>query len=237
MTDIPENYIPVLDKGYVGLVDFMGNDWTPTDAARVSFAKRSDNFTDRQNIRLLEYLFRNREYSCLRHNVFRFEIRMPLMVARQLWKYVVASNFTEDQLGWNENSRRYITDGNEFYLPGTSEWRSAPDNKKQGSGENLKPEIGGFWTNELEQFYLRGEYLYNKAIEEGIAPEQARLFLPSYGLYVTTTWTTSLAALLHVLEERLGHTAQHEITQYALALQEIVKREIPVIMNTWEKTV
>lgn len=234
MTDLPVGYVRVLDKGYVGLVDHMGDDYRPADAARVSFGKRANQFTDDQNSRLIKHLDQKEEFSCFRHNVFTFEMRMPLMVARQLWKYVVASNFTEDQLGWNENSRRYMTDGNEFYLPGPTEWRTAPDNKKQGSGAPVNDVTGSAWERLLKEHQERGEELYNKALSDGIAAEEARLFLPAYGLYVSVFWTVSLNALLHVLDERLGHTAQYEIYKYAEALETLFKQTLPVIHEVWK---
>lgn len=234
--NIPEDYIRVLDKGYVGLRGVHGSDRgsvSPPSAARTSFKKDASEFTDEQNDRLINYLMKNEEFACFRHNVMTFELRMPLMVARQIFKYVVGSNFTEDQFGWNENSRRYITDGNEFYLPGPGEWRTKPDNAKQGSGDPLPAEEGKLWTADLEEFYDRGEMLFNVAMEEGIAPEQARLFLPAYGLYVTVQWTTSLNALIHFLNERLDSHAQYEIRVYAEAVKELFKQSFPSTYAAW----
>lgn len=229
---IPDGYVSVLDKGYVGFVDMLGDDSTPANAARTSFAKRADQFTYEKNVNLINYLFKNKEYSCLRHNVLTFELRLPLIIARQLWKYIVASNFTEDQLGWNENSRRYITDDNEFYTP--SVWRAAPDNKKQGSGLDLPEEIGTKFQEALRDYQEIGNYLYEYAIQDGVAPEQARLFLPAYGLYVTCFWTVSLAAVFHMLNERLEHKAQYEIQLYAQAIASIVKQQLPDLYLAWE---
>lgn len=236
MTEIPKDYVKVLDKGYVGLVDVLGTDLTPANAARTSFAKSADQFEEEQNVRLVNYLLRNKEYSTLRHNALTFEIRMPLMVARQMWKYIVGSNWTEDQLGWNENSRRYITDGNEFYIPVMNEWRSAPDNKKQGSGVPVDDTEGAFWTDCLEKFAEAGESLYQSAIDSGIAPELARLFLPAYGLYVTCYWTASLNSILHVLAERLEHDAQKEIQDYAKVIRDFTEQAFPNTFAAWEKS-
>lgn len=236
MTELPDGYVPVLDKGYVGLVDWMGSDVTPADRARVSFKKSARDYTDEQNNRLTNYLLKNKEYSCLRHNVFTFEIRMPVMIARQLWKYIVASNFTQDQLGWNENSRRYITDvdEDEYYIPSKFEWRSAPENKKQGSGDNLDSDVGHIMTALLMDHVERSQKLYETALENGVATEQARLFLPANGLYVTAVWTTSLNALLHVLEERLDGHAQKEIRDYAEALRVHLEKVLPVTYKAWK---
>jgi thymidylate synthase (FAD) len=236
MTELPDGYIKVLDKGYVGLVDKMGTDFTPARAARTSFSKKPEDYLDEDNFRLVKYLARNKEFSCFRHQAITFEIKMPLMIARQMWKYIVASNFTEDQLGWNENSRRYITDDNEYYVPHPTEWRSAPENKKQGSAEPLPYHQGDMWTDVLEDHYSEGERLYNEAMADGVAPELARLFIPAYGLYVTSVWTTSLNALFHVLEERLDDHAQFEIRKYAEAIKKIASDVFPVSISTWEQT-
>lgn len=233
MTELPDGYIRVLDKGYVGLVDSLGTDLTPPRAARTSFAKAPEQYTDEQNSKLVNYLARNKEYSTFRHNALTLEVRMPLMIARQMWKYIVASNFTEDQLGWNENSRRYITDKEEFYLPAKNEWRLAPDSKKQGSGDFMSESIGESWTAGLEEHYNRCTEIYEDAIKKGIAPEQARLFLPGYALYVTVFWTTSLNAMFHVLEERLDSHAQYEIRQYAEAFASFTKEVFPVSYEAW----
>lgn len=226
--------IPVLDKGYVLLRDKMGNDYTPADVARVSFDKRASEFDAERNEKLINYLFRNQEYSCIRHNVMSFEIYMPLMVARQIYKYSVASSFKEDQGGWNESSRRYITEEPEFYIPEHSQWRTAPDNKKQGSGEPLPDSMGKEFTKLLMKHIDKSVELYDAAIEQNIAVEQARVFLPAYGMYVRCYWTASLNALFHFLDERLAGNAQSEIREYAEAVEKIIKEEFPVIYHAWK---
>lgn len=236
VAELPEGYTWVLDRGYVGLLGVHGDDRgkvSPPNAARTSFKKDSSGFSDEQNDRLTHYLLKKKEFACLRHNVLTFEIRMPLMVARQYWKYVVASNWTEDQLGWNENSKRYITEENEFYIPSPSQWRTAPENKKQGSGEPLKPGIGQNWTDLLVEWTQEGEKLYQKALEANIAPELARLFTAN-GNYVTCQWTTSLNALLHFLDERLDSHAQYEIRQYAHAVEKYFAEAFPVVHQAWK---
>lgn len=226
--------VKVLDKGYVRLRDTMGTDLTPADVARVSFDKRASEFTAEKNEKLIDYLFRNQEYSCIRHNVMSFEIYMPLMVARQVYKYSIASSFREDQYGWNESSRRYITEQPEFYIPAHNEWRTAPDNKKQGSGAPLPDEKGKVYTEKLMKLIDQSVDLYDQAIDDNIAVEEARLFLPAYGMYVRCYWTASLNALFHFLDERLAHNAQSEIRDYAEAVEEIIKDEFPVIYWSWK---
>ncbi len=218
--------ITVLDKGYVRLVTHMGDDLSIVNAARVSYDKESPEFTERDG-RLLAFLLREGHTSPLRHAAVTFEVYAPLMVARQHWKYVVSSTFVDDQNGWNESSRRYITENEEFYIPGDTEWRSRPENSKQGSGEPLDQSEGWVWTERLQAFVDRGLAIYDEALSAGIAPEQARLFLPAYGMYVRYRWTTSLAGVLHFLNQRLEHDAQVEIQEYAKAVYALVEPLYP----------
>ena len=220
--------IKVLDKGYVRLVDYMGNDLSIVNAARVSYAKESEQFNERDN-RLLHFLIENKHLSPLRHAVLTFEIYAPLMVARQWWKYVVGSTYLDDTNGWNESSRRYITENEEFYYP--QNWREAPKNSKQGSGPNVDKTLQQKWNNILEYMNETAVSMYQRALNEGIAPEQARLFLPANGLYVRWRWTTSLAAIIHFLEERLKDDAQYEIQEYAQAIRTYTTTQFPETMK------
>ena len=227
--------INVLNKGYVRLVDKMGTDLSIVNAARVSYSKESD-FFDKSDERLLNFLLREGHDSPLRHAALTFEVYAPLMVARQWWKYAVGSTHLDDQNGWNESSRRYITEDEEFYVPDYSGWRSAPENSKQGSGENLALGDGINWTTDLQHHVNVGTQLYRKALDEGVAPEQARLFLSSYAMYVRWRWTVSLAAVLHFLEQRLEHDAQYEIQQYASAVNSVVREVFPHTHSAWIAT-
>jgi thymidylate synthase (FAD) len=218
--------IDVLDKGYVRLVDSMGDDLRIVNAARVSYDKASTNWGDR-DASLLSFLMREGHTSVLRHASFTFECYAPLMVARQWYKHAVGSTYLEDQNGWNESSRRYVTENEEFYVP--TEWRSKPENSKQGSGfgEIAESDMVENWTGVLESYQRFGTSLYEEAMRVGIAPEQARLFLPANGLYVRFYWTTSLAALIHFLNLRDESHAQYEIQLYAKALRELSEPIFP----------
>lgn len=226
--------INVLDKGYVRLRDSMGDDLKPADVARVSFDKQAKDFSEEKNERLINYLMRNNEFSCFRHNAISMELYMPLMVARQIYKYSIASAFREDQYGWNESSRRYITEEPEFYIPEHNQWRTAPENKKQGSGEPLPDEKGKLYTEKLMKNIDQSMKLYDEAIADNIAVEEARLFLPAYGMYVRAYWTASLNSLFHFLDERLANNAQSEIRDYAEAVADILEDRFPVIYYAWK---
>jgi thymidylate synthase (FAD) len=218
--------ISVLDKGYVRIVDQLGNDTSVVNAARVSYDKESQSFGEK-DAKLLQFLIREGHTSPFRHAALTFEVYAPLFVARQWWKYAVASTHIDDQNGWNESSRRYITESEEFYVPQAREWRSKPESSKQGSGNPVDEYTGSLHTNYLEQYIESGLEMYHAALEDGIAPELARLFLPAYGMYVRWRWTVSLQGAMTFLEQRLGHDAQVEIQEYAKAVQSLTRQAFP----------
>ena len=226
--------IQVLDKGYVRLVSNMGSDLDVVNAARASFAKESSELTER-DLKLIDFLIRDKHDSTLRHCVMTFEVYAPLMVARQWYKHAVGSAHLEDQFGWNESSRRYITENEEFYLPLPSQWRSATENKKQGSGQPLEPAIGAEYTQKLRHLTEEGLKAYYEALEAGMAAEQARLLLPAYGMYVRWRWTVSLNGALHFLSLRLKDDAQYEIREYASAVRDLLSPHYPASIEAWTK--
>ena len=213
------------DKGYIVLHDVMGSDLTIVNAARCSFDKKSKELTDRDE-RLIRFLAREGHDSPFRHASLQFEVYAPLMIARQWFKYIVGSDHTMD--AWNESSRRYITESEEFYIPSANEWRSYPDNVKQGSGEPLDEDYGFVWTEDLIDYIDKGVELYEAALHDGIAPEQARLFLPAYGMYVRWYWTASLQSVAHLIKQRTADDAQYEFRLYAEAVKELALEKFPV---------
>lgn len=222
--------INCLDKGYIRLVDVMGNDNTVVNAARVSFDKESEKYTDEQNDRLIDFLARESHDSPFRHAVMQFEVYAPMMIVRQWEKYLIGSNNSEFGAR-NESSRRYITEDEEFYVPYIDEWRSYPDNVKQGSGEPVDEDKGMDLTANLTSYIELGEKFYNEALEHGVAPEQARLFLPAYGLYVRFRWTATLQTVAHLIKQRTAKDAQYEFRVYAEAIKEIAMDKFPVSLE------
>jgi thymidylate synthase (FAD) len=226
--------IDILNGGYVRLVDHMGNDLSACKAARASFNKDAPEMNQSEQ-RLINFLIREKHMSCFRHSAITYQLKVPLFVARQHFKYQVASAHVEDQNGWNESSRRYITQEPEFHIPANIEWRSAPANKKQGSGEPIDPRIGDVATRDLIAYVDEGVAKYNYYISLGFAPEQARLFLPAYGMFVNYQWTTSLAQVLHFLDEREAHDAQKEIQDVAIAVRRLTEPLFPVTFKALEQ--
>ncbi|OZB98153.1 FAD-dependent thymidylate synthase [Paenibacillus sp. XY044] len=221
------NKIEVLNCGYVRLLDSFGDDLMVVNNARASYDKEVSELSEK-DIRLIKFLAREGHMSPFRTPRLQFEVYAPLFVARQWWRYTVDSSHIEDGTTWSESSRRYITENTEFYLPDKNEWRSKPLNSKQGSGDILPEEIGHILTEKLAQLYDEGEKLYQVAMDMGAAPEQARLFLPAYGLMVRWRYSASLQSICHFLSQRLEHDAQKEIQDYAKAVLELTKEKFPV---------
>jgi len=218
----------VLGNGYVRLVDKMGSDLSVANAARASFAKESKEMST-SDARLISFLARENHMSPFRHAFVTLELKAPLFVARQHWKYVVGSDHTMDS--WNESSRRYITMEPEFYIPSSEKWRLAPEDKKQGSGGPIDPWTGSVLTEELSKYVAQGEALYKMAMNNGVAPEQARLFLAAYGMHVVYRWSCSLQSVSLFLNQRLSPDAQWEIVEYAKVIDELVTPHFPVSMS------
>ncbi|OJV64726.1 MAG: thymidylate synthase, flavin-dependent [Clostridiales bacterium 38-18] len=221
----------IFNNGYVRLVDTMGSDLSVVNSARVSFNRATETLRP-EDEKLIAYLAKNDHTSPFRHATLQFEVYAPLMVARQWWKYIIGSSHQDPFTAWNESSRRYVTEEIEFYIPKVTDWRSKPENSKQGSGPNLDEKIGGEALDRLLDQIKSGMENYNWAIDSGIATEQARLFIPSaYGLMVRWYWTVSLQGVAHFLQQRTDDHAQFEIREYAQAVKELAKEKFPVSLD------
>lgn len=222
----------VLDRGYVHVVNTMGSDLDVVNAARASFDKEVGQLSDKDQ-KLIEFLVKHKHDSVLRHCAMTFEVYAPLMIARQWYKHAVSSTHLDDQMGWNESSRRYITENEEFYIPAVDQWRSIPENRKQGSGDPVDDYTGAKYTVRMQKLVEQAHELYLEAMADGIAPEQARLMLPAYAMYVRWRWTASLNALLHFVTLRTHEEAQSEIRQYADAVFAEVQQAFPITTTEW----
>lgn len=230
--------VTFLNNSYVRLESVTGTDLTTVNSARVSYDKKTDVLTEK-DVRLIRFLAKHKHTSPFRHAFLTFECFVPLFVARQHWKHIIGSGFEEANqdpfVAWNESSRRYVTEEPEFYLPSADEWRSVPDNKKQGSGAPVETEYGRLITSRLQNHINESVELYDEAIEQGIAPELARLFLPAYALQIRYYWSASLQGVIHFLNLRLGHEAQVEIQLLAKAVLELTKEHFPVSVTEFMK--
>lgn len=219
------------DIGYVRIPEedgrplVMGSDLSVVNAARASFAKESVEFGPNDH-GLLKFLIREGHTSPMRHAFFTLEVKAPLMTARQWWKYVVGSDHTMD--GWNEASRRYITMATEFYIP---KWRTKGATSKQGSGDFTDEFTSQVYEYKLRKLLEQGVRGYEEALQDGLAPEQARAFLPANVLYTVWRWSGSLQSLCHMLQQRLAHDSQWEFQQYAQAVATLMKPHFPVTIQ------
>lgn len=229
--------VDLLDKGYVRLADWMGDDASVASAARVSFNKETqlneDGTVKERDKKLINFLLREGHWSPFRHCMVTYEIRAPLMVARQHFKYVVGSDSRDVMMGWNEESRRYVTSDIEFHIPNDTEWRSKPDDAKQGSGLPVNYQIGRKWTERLHELCDQSERWFYEMLEDGICAEQARLILPAYGMYISWRWTASLQGVLHFLDQRLPDDAQVEIQALAQAVRDLTEPLFPATFFAW----
>jgi thymidylate synthase (FAD) len=210
----------------------MGSDLDVVNAARVSFDKEVSHL-DTRDEKLINYLVKHKHDSTLRHCAMTFEVYAPLMVARQWYKHAVSSTHLDDQMGWNESSRRYVTENEQFYIPRVEEWRQAPENNKQGSGGVIDQYIGAKYTSKMNKIVQQAHEIYREALHDGVAPEQARLLLPAYSMYVRWRWTASLNALLHFVSLRLDGQAQYEIQLYADAISTDLEAAFPITTKAW----
>ena len=193
----------------VNLIDVMGTDLSVVNAARVSFAKESDEFSDK-DAKLINYLAKHNHWSPFGHASLQFRIKAPIFVARQLVKHQVG-------LVWNEVSRRYVDDEPEFYIP--SEWRLKADDKKQGSSdETIEYNLG----STLEFI----KTTYQNMLKANIAPEMARMILPQ-NLYTEWYWSGSLMAFARVCNLRCKPDTQWETQQIANLIDIESKQHFP----------
>jgi thymidylate synthase (FAD) len=194
----------------IELVDKMGSDLSVVNAARVSFSKKKD-VLDQSDEKLIKYLADHDHWSPFGHTTLQFLIKAPIFVARQLVKHQVG-------LVWNEVSRRYVDSTPEFYIPFI--WRGAPENKKQGSSQK---EIE-FDITELVQ---ASKTVYNDMIEEGVAPEMARMVLPQ-NMMTEWYWTGSLMAFARVCNLRNKPDSQEETRMITQQMAKHLKDHFPI---------
>ena len=204
----------------VRVVDHMGSDLTVVNAARVSFGKTVSEMSEKDT-KLIRYLAKHGHWSPFGHCSVQFHIKAPVFVARQLVKHQIG-------LTWNEISRRYVDTEVEFY--DVDKWRGRAEDKKQGSDEEVDIQFidRNTRTAHLQLDVERtAKENYNRMLEAGIAPEQARFALPQ-GMYTEWFWTGSLAAYARFYKQRIDDHAQWEIRQYAEAVGKIIKPLFPV---------
>ena len=203
----------------VELIDHMGSDASVVNAARVSFGKRITEMSE-GDTKLIRYLAKHNHWSPFGHASVQFRIKAPIFVARQLVKHQVG-------LTWNEISRRYVDYEPEFYE--VDSWRGRPINKKQGSSEEEIEWIDrGTRTDSLQsQVETIALKNYNRMLEAGIAPEQARMILPQ-SMMTEWYWSGTLYAFARVCNLRCAEDAQYETRIVANLINDECEKLFPI---------
>tara|TARA_Y100001951_G_scaffold51793_1_gene40930 strand:+ start:174 stop:866 length:693 start_codon:yes stop_codon:yes gene_type:complete len=225
--------IDVLDKGYIEVVDKLGDDLTPVNAARVSFGGRSDTFEEKDR-KLSKFLIKHKHFSPFRHQHVMFIIKAPEFVMRQWYKHVVgiettSAHVTKDH-AWNEISGRYVP-YDEFYEP--TEFRKQSEDNKQASDGLVEDQIKA--TMMWREAQTKTIETYKELLDMGMAKEQARSILP-LTVYTKVWWTASFQSIMNFIELRDEPTSQVEIQEYARALKEIMLDIFPETTKLWGET-
>jgi thymidylate synthase (FAD) len=215
-TNVNVNKIPVLDLGFVELLDTFGDDLTVVNAARVSFHKEVTEMTVKDE-KLVKYLADHHHVTPFFHPQARFRLKMPIFVAREWYRH---------QIGFarNEVSRRYVDEKPEMYLPEVI--RARDKNLKQGS-KSEPVDLHDQAKDVLQAANESALASYERLLEMGTAPEVARTVLPQ-GMYTEFVETGSLAAYARLCGLRLDPTAQWEIRQFADAVRQLLLPRFPV---------
>lgn len=202
----------------IELLEVFGNDLTVVNAARVSFAKESHEFSE-QDGKLVNYLAKHHHISPFFHPQLRFRLKMPIFVAREWFRH---------QIGFarNEVSRRYVSDTPECWIPSVDDLREKDPKVKQGSRDNSVQNAVDL--QQVISTHVEGCIsLYEHLLSQNVAPEIARCVLPQ-SMYTEFIETGSLAAYARLYQLRNDPTAQKEIREYAQKLGELLEPHFPV---------
>lgn len=215
---------PVLNDGFVCLVDVMGDDSSIVQAARVSYGAGTKHVSDDRQ--LIRYLMRKRHSTPFEMAELKFLVRVPMDCWRQWIRHRTASV--------NEYSTRYSEAIDSWQTTDPSEWRLQSTNNKQGSSGYLDWEDGRLLTQRERDFQYAADLLYKFRLHKGVAREQARKDLP-LSTYTEAYWKIDLHNLLHFLGLRMDSHAQYEIRQYATIIgEQIVKPLFPAVWEAFE---
>lgn len=225
LDDILGEQIQVLDKGFVRVVDYMGDDSAICQAARQSYGAGTKSVSeDRGLIRYLQsggYEMKVKHSSPFEMCEIKFHIRLPMDAWRQGVRHRTMSV--------NEYSTRYSEAIDDKQTTKDDEWRSQSSDNKQGSGDFLSEEVGHLLSVSEVEFHELAAKLYRERLDKGVAREQARKDLP-LSTYTEAYIKVDLHNLLHFLLLRMDHHAQLEIRSYANVIGDIVAKWVPY---TW----
>ena len=215
---------PVLDHGFIRVVDYMGDDAAIENAARMSYAGGTRKTSETRD--LLRYLMRHRHSTPFEMCEIKWHVRLPIFVARQWIRHRTANV--------NEQSARYSEMREEFYIPRPEQLAKQSETNKQGRGEVLSPENAAAVLRMLYADARRSHDDYKDMLHtHGLSREVARISLP-LGTYTEWVWKIDLHNLFHFLSLRADHHAQWEIRQYAQTMHDIVRQWVPIATEAWE---
>jgi thymidylate synthase (FAD) len=228
--------LPVLDHGFVRVIDYMGDDAAVVQAARVSYGKGTKRVNEDRG--LIQYLMRHRHTTPFEMCEIKYHVKLPIFVARQWIRHRTANV--------NEYSARYSILDNEFYLPAPEHLAVQSTSNRQGRGSSLPPDEAARVLDLLREDSMRSyrDYAYmlnedesGKAVDEsrsGLARELARMNL-SLNFYTQWYWKTDLHNLLGFLSLRADAHAQYEIRVYADAMIDTLERWVPLVAEAFRQ--
>ena len=220
--------LPVLDHGFIRVVDYMGDDAAIVQAARVSYGAGTKRSRDDSG--LINYLLRNWHTSPFEMCEIKLHVKLPIFVARQWIRHRTANV--------NEYSARYSILDNEFYMPDRAHLSAQSQTNRQGRGELLEgaeaDHVLHLLRDDAVRAYTHYEEMLNETIQgevvdesrKGLARELARMNL-SLNFYTLWYWKTDLHNLMHFVRLRADDHAQYEIRAYADVLLDVLKRWVP----------
>ena len=221
--------LPILDHGFVRVVDYMGDDSSIVQSARVSYGKGTKKVSTDEG--LIKYLMRHWHSTPFEMCEIKYHVKLPIFIARQWIRHRTANV--------NEYSARYSILDKEFYLPSPEHLAAQSQSNRQGRGDILEGEkakkVLDLLRGDAEQTYNNYETMLNERydgskIDEnsvGLARELARMNL-TLNTYTQWYWKTDLLNLMNFLRLRADHHAQYEIRAYADAMLDTVKKWVPI---------
>lgn len=207
--------IDVLDKGFVYLVDRMGDDAAVCQAARVSYMNPGTKTPD-EDRKLIKYLLNNDHGTPFEHAVFKWHVKCPILVMRQWIRHRMSS--------YNETSFRYREVPDEMYEPAL--WRGQDTKNRQGSSGELSNDAQEAARVEVLNANLESIERYKRLLGLGVSREMARMVVP-VNVYTEFYWTVNARALLHFFGLRSESHAQWETRQYSDAMWQVFERVMP----------
>ena len=226
--------IPILDHGFIRVVDYMGDDSSIVQAARVSYGKGTKKVSTDSG--LIKYLMRHRHSTPFEMCEIKYHVKLPIFVARQWIRHRTANV--------NEYSARYSILDKEFYLPSKENLAAQSTSNRQGRGKVINGKqadnILEMLKKDAEQTYNNYETMLNERYDgtiideanQGLARELARMNL-TLNTYTQWYWKTDLLNLLNFLSLRADSHAQYEIRAYAEAMTETLKKWVPITFEAF----